>query len=212
MILINKYIDIYKKGISFGCCLKSHRIILIILENQILISVTLIIISYEIVLKLRKCFLGDFEDRCTIYERSSAPIHIRETIYYHILCAAIAQTYFSASRRECINFYRNTTAASSLSQPETPDRTPTVSGASCKRRVVIQFPLRGFLRGGKPLSTFGVTVSFWEFSRLILVYDLVFISVARVAGFRRVVSPESWGCLTSFHEKLANAPVLSSSS
>ena len=33
-----------------------------------------------------------------------------------------------------------------------PGRTPTVSGVSCKRRVVIQFPLRGFLQGGKPLS------------------------------------------------------------
>lgn len=33
-----------------------------------------------------------------------------------------------------------------------PGRTSTVSGASCKRRVVIQFPLRGFLRGGSSFS------------------------------------------------------------
>lgn len=58
-------------------------------------------------------FWYNFENQCIIYERSS--IHIWETITF---CAA--QTYFFASRRECINFYRNTTA-SSLSQPETLD-------------------------------------------------------------------------------------------
>lgn len=93
---------------------------------------------------------------------------------------------------------------------EDPGRTPTVSGASCKRCVVIQFPLRGFLRVGNSFNSWRDR----EFLRVFTTYpsyDLVFISVARVVGFHRVASPESWGCLTSFHEKLANAPILSSS-
>lgn len=153
-------------------------------------------------------FLNDFKDRRTLYERSSAPMHTGETIYYHILCAAIAQTYFTASRRECINFYRNTTTASSLSQPETPDEHRRFPARVVNDASSFNFRYAAFFGEGA-LSVFGVTVSFWEFSRLISAHDLVFISVSRV-GFRRVASPESRGCLTSFHEKLANAPVLSS--
>jgi len=73
-----------------------------------------------------------------------------------------------------------------------PGRTPTVSGASCKRRVVIQFPLR-FLRGFQHLAWPWVFESFRE----------TYLGIRSRLHFRRAChrlssSPESWGCLTSF--------------
>lgn len=91
-----------------------------------------------------------------------------------------------------------------------PGRSPTVSGASCKRRVVIQFPLRGFLRGGSSFSYCRGR----EFSRVFatyLAYDLSSSFPSPVSS-AFVESPvrKAGGCLMSFHEKLANARVLSS--
>jgi len=89
-------------------------------------------------------------------------------------------------------------------------RAPTVSGASCKRASSFNFRVAASFGEGEP------SFSYWrdrEFSRVFATYpayDLVFISVARVVDFRRVASPESRGCLTSFHEKLVNTCVLSS--
>lgn len=127
----------------------------------------------------------------------------------YIITFCAVQTYFIASRRECINFYRNTTA-SSLSQPETLDEHRRFPARVVNDASSFNFRYAAFF-GDEALSVLRVTVSFWEFSQFISVHDLVFISVARVTGFRRVASPESRRCLTSFHEKLANAPVLSSS-
>lgn len=88
---------------------------------------------------------------------------------------------------------------------ETPGRTSTVF------RYELQTARRHSISATWLPSGWGSPFSpIWrdrEFSRVFAIYpayDLVFISVARVAGFRRVASPESRGCLASFHEKLAS--------
>lgn len=92
--------------------------------------------------------------------------YTRKMIHYRVWCVATVQTYFTASRRECINFYRNTMTASSLSRPETPDEhrqfpVRVVNDASSFNfRCAASF-------GERALSVIAVAVSFREFSRLI---------------------------------------------
>lgn len=94
---------------------------------------------------------------------------------------------------------------SSLSRPARPRRDERRRFSGANGASSFNFRDAAFFGVGVLSALFGVVgVSFREFSRFIRRYDLVFISVARVAGFRRVASPESRGCLASFHEKLAS--------
>lgn len=106
---------------------------------------------FQVISKIKILFMSDYT---------------RKTIHYRVWCVAIVQTYFTASRRECINFYRNTMTASSLSRPETPDEhrqfpVRVVNDASSFNfRCAASF-------GEGALSVIAVAVSFREFSRLI---------------------------------------------